>query len=116
MSEQTEEYITIWATPTIVKPEFRLYYDDKGNVICYTCDKLEGDYIVVDAQTFAAGRPDLRVINGKISSVASNLIISKLEKHDKEGQTTSVEDISIIPDSKSRVKKQKWKLTTNEYG
>ena len=116
MSEQTEEFITIWTAPTVLPVEYRLYYDEKGNVKCYTCEKLEGNYVVIDAQTYAEGRPDIRVVNGRISKVASNLVITKLEKHSKEGQVTSVEDISIIPDSKSKIKKQKWNLSVKEYG
>jgi hypothetical protein len=54
MSQQ-EEYILTWEAPKIEPPEFRLYYDEKGNVICYTCEKLEGNYVIIDAQTFAEG-------------------------------------------------------------
>ena len=58
-----DEVITIWESPKVDKPEFRLYYDDKGYVITYTCEKLEGNYIVIDALAFAEARPDVRVVN-----------------------------------------------------
>lgn len=111
MSEQ-EEYILTWEAPKIEPPEFRLYYDEKGNVVCYTCEKLEGNYVIVDSQTFAEGRPDLRVVDGKISTVNPAFIVSKLMP-DTEGTDTSSEDISIVTSEKS-IKKQKWKLHTYE--
>jgi hypothetical protein len=61
-----EEFMIIWEAPKIEPPEFRLYYDEHGAVVCYTGDKsITGNYIVIDALTFAQARPDVRVINGK---------------------------------------------------
>ena len=37
------EQVVLWEQPPLIKPEFRLYYDDSGKVICYTCEKLPGD-------------------------------------------------------------------------
>ena len=34
-----EEYIILWEQPKLEPPEFRLYYDEHGAVICYTGDK-----------------------------------------------------------------------------
>ncbi len=111
---QQEEYILIWEAPKIEKPEFRLYYDERGNVICYTCEKLEGNYIVIDALTFAEGRPDVRIVDGKLVRVSSNSVVSKLIPDNKEGIICAAEDVSIILSSKDKVKKQKWKLSTYE--
>jgi hypothetical protein len=36
-----DEVVVIWQTQKVDKPEFRLYYDDKGSVTGYTCEKLE---------------------------------------------------------------------------
>jgi len=110
-----EDFVLIWEAPKIEPPEFRLYYDDTGKVICYTCEKLpEGNYIVVDKQTFAESRPDVRVIDGRISTVNPAFIVTKLMPDDKEGTTTALEDISIVITGKTSVKKQKWKLRTYE--
>jgi hypothetical protein len=114
MTETKEDYIIIWEAPKIVPPEFRLYYDEAGKVVTYTCEKLEGDYIVIDAMTFAAARPDIRVIDGKISTVQAHAIISKLMPDEKEGRMCALEDISIVLGPKDKVKKQKWKLNTYE--
>lgn len=87
--------------------EFRLYYDDNGNCICYTCDNLEGNYLVVDSQTFAEGRPDVKVINGELIKPSNTLNIVKLVIGD-EGTTCAVEDISIIVDKEYIGPVLKW--------
>lgn len=110
MSNESEtEYVITWEAPVIEKPEFRLYYDDKGNVVCYTCEKLEGTYIVIDSLTFAEARPDLKVVNEKIIRIGNNAVISKLFP-DTEGVLCEVEDVSIVTDKNG----QYWKLKTYE--
>lgn len=108
-----EEEILIWEPPPLQKVEFRLYYDDKGKVLFYTCEQPEGNYIVIDAATYAAGRPDLRIIDGKISTAIPSLVVSKLMPND-EGATCTEEDISIVVDEKYKGKTINWKLNTYE--
>lgn len=109
-----EDFIIVWEAPPIVKPEFRLYYDEKGKVLFYTSEKPEGNYIVVDALTYAEGRPDLRVVDGRISTVNKGSVVSKLIPDKNEGVECSAEDVSIIVPKKCKVKKIKWKLKTYE--
>ena len=110
-NNKNEEYIVIWEAPKLETPEFRLYYDDKGAVICYTGDKsIQGNYIVIDAQTFAAGRPDVRVIDGKISTVAPNAVVYKLMP-DEDGIMCAASDVSIIT---TQGPVTKWKLNIYE--
>ena len=109
-----EDFVIIWEAPPIVKPEFRLYYDEKGKVLFYTSEKPEGNYIVIDALTYAEGRPDLRVVDGRISTVNQGSVVSKLVPDKSEGVECSVEDVSIIVPKKCKVKKIKWKLQTYE--
>ena len=109
MSTEQEEYILIWEAPKIVKPEFRLYYDDRGHVVCYSCEKLEGNYIVIDATTYAEARPDVRVVDGKLVKATLGAVISKLQVAD-DGVMCELEDISIITDTEG----QYWKLKTYE--
>jgi hypothetical protein len=106
-----EEFV-IWEAPPIIKPEFRLYYDERGNVLFYTCEKPEGNYVVIDASTFAQGRPDLKVIDGKVAGAIAGSIASKLV-HDGEGTMCASEDLSIVVDS-SYNNIIKWKLKTYE--
>jgi len=112
MTEEFEEkYIDFIAVPP-PPIEFRLYYDEDGKVLCYTCDKLEGQYIIIDAQTFAESRPDVRVVNGRVVSSIQNTIIAKLKPTDTGGTACLPEDICII--SKDDTHAIKWKLNLNE--
>jgi hypothetical protein len=105
--DNTEEYVITWEAPIIEKPEFRLYYDDKGNVVTYTCEKLDGDYIVIDTLTFAEARPDVRVVDGKLIRAGSGAVISRLYPN-VTGILCEAEDVSIITEADG----QYWKLST----
>jgi hypothetical protein len=107
MSDDTEDHIIIWETPVIEKPEFRLYYDEKGYVTTYTCEKLEGNYVVIDTTTYAEARPDIRVIDGKLVRSTVGAVISKLYPAD-DGVLCEREDLSIITNTNG----QPWKLKT----
>lgn len=110
-----EDIIILWEAPKIIPPEFRLYYDDKGKVICYTCEKLEGNnYIIIDALTYAEGRPDIRVVNGKIVKHSTNVVITKLIPDDVEGKVCAKEDMSILVDESYIGETIKWKLNLYE--
>lgn len=78
--------------------EFRLYYDERGKVLFYTCEKPEGQYIVIDKQTYIEARPDLCVKDGKLTKYIPGIIISKLEQ-DIDGIPCAKDDISIIVDN-----------------
>ncbi len=104
-----DEVVVIWESHKVAKPEFRLYYDDRGCAIAYTCEKLEGNYIIIDATTFAEARPDIKVVDGKIIRDHYGSVVSKLCK-DTEGVLCEVEDISIITETDG----QHWKLKTYE--
>ena len=106
-----EEFV-IWEAPPIIKPEFRLYYDERGNVLFYTCEKPEGNYVVIDANTYAQGRPDLKVVDGKVAGAIAGSVVSKLT-HDDDGTSCANEDLSIVVDS-SYNNITKWKLKTYE--
>jgi len=91
----TATEITIWEAPIVTKPEFRLYYNEKGEVVTYSCEKLEGNYIVIDALTFAEARYDIKVINGTISRLIPGQIVSKLIP-DNNGTACADVDISVV--------------------
>lgn len=108
-----DDIIILWEAPKIDPPEFRLYYDEEtGKVLFYTCEKPEGKYLVIDSTTYAQGRPDIRIINGKISTVSNHCVVSKLMPNDIEGQLCEEEDISIV--SNEHYGTIKWKLNTYE--
>ena len=74
--------------------EFRLYYDDKGSVIYYTCEKPEGKYIVIDTATYAACRMDVKVIDGKIATDPDVIFAQLIQTID--GIVCSKQDVSIV--------------------
>jgi hypothetical protein len=114
MQKQNEEgYIVLFEAPEIKAPEFRLYYDEKGKVICYSCDKLPGNFIIIDNITFAQARPDVRVVDGKITTVAANAVVSKLMPCDA-GQLTAQDDISLVVGKEFKDKTTNWKMITYE--
>lgn len=96
----------------ISAPEFRLYYDNDGNVICYSGEKAELPYnfIVIDAISFAECRFDVKVKDGKI--VKNNTVIYSKYVLNQEGISCSKEDICIIVANDSNC--NKWRLITNE--
>ena len=93
--------------------EFRLYYDDNGNVLCYTCEAIEGNFIVIDSQTYAECRPDVKVVDGKIVKINEGAVIAKLMRSDS-GTWCAKEDITIIVDDRYE-EKQQWETKLNEF-
>lgn len=74
--------------------EFRLYYDSVGNVIYYTCEKPEGQYIVVDTATYAAGRLDVKVIDGQLLPSSESIFAQLVQTIN--GVVCAKQDVSII--------------------
>lgn len=105
------EYIVIekQESPAV---EFRVYYDTQGNILCYTTEKLEGNYIIVDKQVYIEARYDLCVIDKKLVKKVKGITIRKY-KPDTTGILCHSEDISILV-KKNFKKRQKWKLHINE--
>ena len=80
--------------------ERRLYYDESGRVVTYTCEDLPGNYIVVTPEQFAEARPDVIVRDGKIIYTHKLSHISKLAES-TEGVATSRWDVNILVDAES---------------
>ena len=98
MNEE-EKFIIVWEQPELAEVERRLYYDDNGYVLFYTCEKPEGKYIVFDDMTYAEGRHDVRVVDGKIIKVNTGSVISRYYHSDGEGFLCEKEDISVITET-----------------
>lgn len=114
MTDTDQDYIIIWEAPKIETLEFRLYHKEDGSVDFYTCEKPEGSYIVVDQQTYAEGRQDVKVVDGRVTKIRSCSLIQKLVKSTK-GNMTSAEDVSIVVTKNDNVKESYWELKTYEY-
>jgi len=94
--------------------EFRLYYRDDGSIITYSCEELDGNYIVVDAEIFALGRQDIRVIDGKIQIMEPTFIVTKLIEADN-GISCAAEDISIPVSDDHEGDSKKWEIKQDEF-
>jgi hypothetical protein len=118
VKDKNADFILVWEPAPLVPPEFRLYYDDKGKVVAYVGDQSghieNGKYIVIDKQTFAEGRHDIKIIDGKISTATPDAVVYKLMPSD-EGISCYKQDISIVVDE-SFDEQLKWKLTIYELG
>ena len=116
MINDEKEFVILWEAPKIIPPEFRLYYDDKGKVICYCGDKsVQGNiFIVIDARTFAEGRNDIRVVDGKIVTASANAVVCKLMPDYYGGMTCHPEDVSVLVDDTYLGDTIKWKLNIYE--
>jgi hypothetical protein len=113
----TEDYVLVFEAPKIEPPEFRLYYDEEtGKVLFYTCEKLEGKYIVIDSITYACARQDVKVIDGRLSKANPSAVVTKLMPDNDQGVDCLIEDISIVADKNTAIETQKWKLNVYELG
>jgi hypothetical protein len=104
----------MWEVKAPEPVEFRLYYDEKGSIITYTCDKLPGDYIVIDAQVFAECRPDLTVVDGKLVKLVPKVFLSLLAKSDI-GTKCASEDVTILVSDDYAGEITNWELKSYEY-
>lgn len=84
---------TAQSTPRTI--ERRVYYDDQGRIITYTCDNLPGNYILVTPEQFAEARPDAIVRDGQLVYTHKVSHVGKLVQA-SSGQATSAQDINII--------------------
>ena len=89
--------------------EFRLYYDDNGNVLFYTCEKPEGKFLVIDKDIYAECRFDFKIIDGEIVRPQQVKIIEKLVPS-TEGTLCSADDVNIIVDKSYSGEKTYWKF------
>jgi hypothetical protein len=109
MSEDKE--VVIFQAPKIEAPELRVYYNDDGDVLFYTCDKVDGKYLVIDNLTYAEARLDLQVVDGKLIKKKTVKSIGKLKPSTK-GTKCHKEDISVIvSDSDTSTE---WEYKINE--
>lgn len=111
-----EDYVIVYEPKPIEKPEYRLYYDELGKVLFYTCEKPEGTFIVIDSVTYAEGRHDIRVVDNKIVRTSPNIVLSKLiPSITGIGVNCAKEDISVIVDKDYRGEITTWELKTREF-
>lgn len=111
MNETTENFLEVfdnleaWEPPRVF---FRLYYDGAGNPITYTMEDLPGDYIEIDADTYALQPRNIKIVNGKITIV--NTKTSQKLIPSNAGTPCHAQDVCVVVlDNESNIK---WSLNT----
>lgn len=88
--------------------EYRLYYDDEGNVIDYSyLPGVKGASIIIDKQTFLERRTDLKVINESIVYMCDFTSYTKLVPSDQG--TGCHPDNALLVDNEST---KYWEVKT----
>jgi hypothetical protein len=89
---------------------YRLYYDDHGNPLFYSMEDLPGNYIDIDAETYAESPSRVRVINGQL--IKNVLPASAKLIPSTQGTPCDPRDVCVvISESQTHVK---WSLNTYE--
>ena len=111
MNETTENFWAAWGLPQeSPKPAFyRLYHDDQGYLLFYSMEDVPGNYIEIDQVTFAAGSPRVRVVDGRLLHIKTN-VISKLVPGE-QGQACDSRDVAVIA---NHFNKKYWKINTQD--
>jgi len=87
----------------------KLYYNEQGEPIVYTCDTLDGNYIEVDSETFAIASYRVRVVNGKLVHIPPTVYLNKLHPSDSGTLCHSQDVAVVVKDSGTH-----WKRKTYE--
>ena len=108
MTEQ-EFWAILAAMPEPLPLFYRLYYHDDGSPLCYSMEDLPGNYIEIDAETFAAADHWVRVVDGKIKRI--NRSSSQKLVRTKHGTSCHPCNVAVImPDSGTNWSKQIYGL------
>lgn len=81
-----------WPEPEPVT--LRLYHDEKGSPLCYSCDPMAGNWIPVTAEQYARASFRVRVVDGKLIELGSDLR-PKL-KPSEHGTVCADTDVTVI--------------------
>jgi hypothetical protein len=97
--------------PADIDPLYRLYYNDQGEPLFYSQEDLAGNYIDIDAKTFAQSPSHVRVVNGQLINLEHQKLVRKLTPS-TVGTCCDPRDICVVVDQHSE--HIKWNLKTHE--
>lgn len=108
-----EEFFSILgAEPDTAAISYRLYHDEQGRVLFYSMEDLPGQWIAVDAETYALASHQVRVVNGQLMPISPVAQVKKLRPSSSLGTCCDPRDICLIVDqSRPHVK---WSMTPDE--
>ena len=110
MISEQEFWAALANMPESKPVSWRLYYDESGSPICYSMQEQPGNYIEVDAETYARSPMNIRVVDGQIRYIISTqqqkLVPSIM------GTPCDPQDITVVVDPAQP--HQAWSRTINE--
>ena len=109
-----EKFLKEYQPIELKQPDFRLYYNDDGSIICYSCENLEGNYVLIDAQTYAECRQDVTIVDGKIETVKPLVLVQKLVES-KQGTRCAIDDINIVVSDDYNGETTNWEMKKYEF-
>jgi hypothetical protein len=114
MSELTEKefWSALKSIPTPAPVFYRLYYNDDGTPIIYSMEKLPGNYIEVDQQTYVLSAFNVRVVDGKLVYIKPIITVKKLQPNTVTGIACAPHDVCVIVGSDQP--HIKWTIVHNE--
>jgi hypothetical protein len=114
MDENTANFWQAWTSTVCPEPvpvSFRLYHRPDGSPRFYTMEDLPGDYVEVDAETYARSPMNVQVQNQRLVYVESRPVVQKLRPA-TTGVACAVTDVCVIVDLSST--HTKWSTNTND--
>jgi hypothetical protein len=99
-----------WPVPTPVS--FRLYYNTNGTPRLYTMEDLPGDYIEVDAETYALSPFNVRVVDQRLVHIRPKIQVQKLIPTTDQGTLCDPRDVCVVVSGTQA--HTKWSIQTNE--
>ena len=110
MTEQ--EFLEIWFNQRTdqVEIEYRLYYDEQGWPLFYSTERVEGNYVVIDRQTYLDSPKHIRIVDGKIKRI--KVLFGKKLVPAEQGQACDSTDVCVIVADQSPSKK--WAIKHEE--
>lgn len=114
MDENTANFLQAWTTTVCPEPaavSFRLYHTTDGAPLFYTMEDLPGNYVEVDAETYARSPMNVQVENQKLIYVKSQPVVQKLRPA-TTGTACAVTDVCVVVDPSSE--HIKWRVTAND--
>lgn len=79
-----------------VRIEYRVYFDDKGELLFYSMEDLPGNYVVVDRDFFAGSPTNVCLRNGKLIVITPDTSAKLIPG--KNGTSCDARDILVLRD------------------
>lgn len=93
--------------------EYRLYYNESGEPLFYTTEQLDGNYIVIDEDTYHEGNyHGVRVVDDQLQKLSPVSTVKLTPTSKIEGTCCHSNNVAIVSANKNG---QYWKLKTHEY-